>query len=514
MKKVLFLVLVTMLTSMTPALGQGLTAFFSYAMFNRTAETPYVETYLSFDAWNLKFVQQDDGTYRASVQITLLVTQADTTVLVRKYDLQSPAIAAADENRFNFIDMQRFALNNGRYQLTMRMKDMHTEAAPVEVNESLVVDFNAKRPTISSIIPVSKSTPTTTPNILSRNGYDMEPYISDYYPEQIKTLNFYYEIYNIQDEVGDNDFMTLCYLERKETGARVESTLQGRRQSPSAAEIGVYGSVDLTSIPSGNYNLVVEVRNSRNELILFRKLPFSRSNPSITENVSPATASFAAQIQEENTMNYYLSALYPICLERERVESEYLASLPGNMSAKQEFFYNFWLSRNPLNPEAAWKEYKIRLDYVAANFSRLKTPGYLTDRGRVYLQYGPPDFIRDEKNFVSSRYLGNGTNKQTEFLNNMGNISAMTETLTPQASNSQGQIFYLPYQLWRYNQLPGQDINRVFLFWDEFRSGSYKLLNSNANGEVRDPKWERRLSQQQLNEDVRGEVGEQFERGY
>ena len=78
----------------------------------------------------------------------------------------------------------------------------------------------------------------------------------------------------------------------------------------------------------------------------------------------------------------------------------------------------------------------------------------------------------------------------------------------------QGTIHYLPYQLWRYNQLPNDYSNRVFLFWDEFRSGYYKLLNSSARGEVRTAGWERDLSQKQLEEDVMGEVGEQFERGF
>ena len=120
----------------------------------------------------------------------------------------------------------------------------------------------------------------------------------------------------------------------------------------------------------------------------------------------------------------------------------------------------------------------------------------------MYLQYGAPDFVRDEKNFVSMRYMGGGVTIQ-------GN-----NNLQPHDVPKQGQIFYLPYQLWRYNNLPGDNANRCFIFWDEFRSGFYKLLHSNARGEVRDSMWERRLCGQQLEENVVGEVGEQFERGY
>jgi hypothetical protein len=40
------------------------------------------------------------------------------------------------------------------------------------------------------------------------------------------------------------------------------------------------------------------------------------------------------------------------------------------------------------------------------------------------------------------------------------------------------------------------------------------LLNSNVRGEIQEVGWERRLCRNQLDENVIGEVGLQFERGY
>ena len=59
-----------------------------------------------------------------------------------------------------------------------------------------------------------------------------------------------------------------------------------------------------------------------------------------------------------------------------------------------------------MNAEVEWLKYKERIDFVQANFSYPRTMGIHTDRGRVYLQYGAPDFVRDEKNFVSARPQG------------------------------------------------------------------------------------------------------------
>lgn len=504
MKKLSILLTVLSLTAIS--WGQNffkrekpLQAIFSYATFNVPDGRPYVETYLFFDGASLNQPYQN-GMKRATVDIQLSVKKNDSIVHFKKYALNGPSTVISHATR-NFIDLQRFGLENGIYDLEFSIKDKNSNDDPIILEEKLIVYFDGK-PSLSSIQPMSSAVKTKDQNILSRNGYDMEPYINDFYPEEIKALNFYYEIYNIEKEVGNENFYSMVYVEQKENGVRYESNILTKKQRP-ATLVPHYGSIDISMLPSGNYNLVVEVRNRKNDLLLYKKVPFMRSNPSVEgPEVSIYAATFAAQITDEQKLNYYISALYPIANVNEQYTAEELLKQPGHMEAKQAFFYQFWVSRDKLNPENEWKKYRQRLEYVEQAFSYPKTPGYLTDRGRVYLQYGAPDYIRDEKNFVSSRHMGHGDQTKNYVNGDFAN------------TNSQGQIFYLPYQLWRYNMIKGDGNNRVFIFWDEFRSGFYQLLNSNAKGEVQDPRWERRLCQQQLNEDAVGEVGEQFQRGY
>lgn len=329
----------------------------------------------------------------------------------------------------------------------------------------------------------------------------MEPYIDDYVPEKMEVLNVYYEVYNIQKEVFSKPFSSYTFIEERETGRRL-SKFANTTSHESKKLVRVYNTIDIRELPTGNYNLVVEIHNNNNDNLLYQRVPFYRSNPSVQkeEEVSLYAGTFASLITDENEMNYYLDALYPIASDEELTFIHNAITKNNNLEEKQAFFYNFWHKREPLDPAEKWREYKGWLTYVDAHYSYPRTKGYRTDRGRVYLQYGPPDFIRDEKNFVSTRYIGGGTSLQNSF----------ATIVNP----AQGHVYYLPYQLWRYNRLDQDEPNRVFLFWDEFRTGYYKLLNSNAKGEVREEMWERRLSQQQLNEGVVGEVGEQFERGY
>ena len=491
--------------------GQGsMRAVFSYSTFYAASTgQPYVETYLSFDAWTMNFVEQANGTYRATAEVVIVARQDDSVCYVKKYDLNSPTVGTLDELDFSFIDMQRFSLRNGIYNLELTLRDKNADDPAATVSEKLVINYDNLHPTLSSVQLMASATPTTTENVFSRGGYDMEPYVSDFLPEQVSQLNFYYEIYNINQELGKKPFLAVAYVEQQETGNRFESQRSMARKY-SAAVVPVYGSLDISDLPSGNYNLVVELRNNENQLMLYKKLPFFRSNPGVKgEHISDFTGTFAGAYTDEAQLNVYLDALYPIASEREKTVSRDLIKRPG-LEEKQAFLYRFWQERYPLNPEVEWLKYKERIDYVQAAFSYPRTPGIHTDRGRVYLQYGPPDFVRDEKNFVSVRYLNAAHSGTPEQMRQSGEDVSTTQFV----SESQGHVYYLPYQIWRYNKLPMDDNTRVFLFWDEHRSGLYTLLNSNARGEVQDPGWERRLCRNQLGDNVVGEVGEQFQRGY
>lgn len=505
-RKIILVVLLIVASMHTAAYAQGLTATFGYSTFYQAdQDKPYVETYLSFDAWTLNFVPVENQ-YKATVEVTLIVKSGDSIAFWKKYDLNSPKIASPDETNFFFLDLQRFSLPNGIYNLELTLKDKNSDAAPVLADEKLYVYYGKRKPALSSVQIMSSLKKTTTENIFSRNGYDMQPYVSDFISEQIDQLHFYYEIYNIEQEIGFQPFLTYAFIEDRETGRRAGEIQKLTKHQHKAGQtvVPICTSFDISRLPSGNYNLVVEVHNRDNENLLYKKVPFFRSNPKMDgeDAISEYAATFAGQISDENLLNYYMDALYPIASEREKSVVSNLIKRPG-LAEKQAFFYKFWLERDKLNPADKWEEYKTRLEYVDRAFSFSNMKGYKTDRGRVYLQYGAPNFVRDEKNFVSTRHLGSGVNSQ----NNVVEGSYIQ-------SESQGHIYYKPYQLWRYDLLPNDNPTRCFIFWDEFRVGNYQLLNSNARGEVQDPKWERRLCGQQLNEDVVGEVGEQFERGY
>ncbi len=470
-----------------------MTALFSYSTFNIVEGDPYVETYVDYDAWNLSFVPSENGQYQATVETILSVSSGDSIVFAKKYDLHSPLISDTTKTNFNFLDLQRFALKNGIYNLRMELRDKNSDATPTVVEQKIVLLYERK-PQMSSLQMMSRITPTVQKNILSRGGYDMEPYINDYLPAQVQHIYYYYEIYHLDRELFSNEFITLAFIEQQETGHKMPG-IEKIRTHNAAPTIPVAGGLDLRTLPSGNYNLVVEVRNKKNELMMYQKIPFMRNNPGVkAADIAPISTTFAGRIEDENLLNFYLKNLYPIASALENSEVAKLTKQPGLIPEKQELLYKFWVERNSMDPEGEWRKYKERIDYVAAHFTHSNISGYLTDRGRVYLKYGPPNFIRDEKNIVGAQNMKGG--------------------FTTSDEDDPAHIYYLPFQMWRYDQLPANQPNRMFVFWDQYRSGLYKLLQSNAIGETITPDWERELSQKQLREGSVGDVGRAFERGF
>jgi len=508
MKKILSLLVLALVATSTFAAEKHLSALFGYSAFYiPSSNQPYVETYLDFRAWSLNFVKTSDDQYRATVEVTIVVRSGDSVVYLNKRDLLSPSTASQEATNFTFMDLHRFSLPNGIYDLQLTLRDKASSDMPFVYNDKLVVFFENQKTTMSNLQLMSSATPTTTENMLSRNGYDMVPYIDDFIPASVTKLHPYFEIYNLDREVGNKEYTVNLSIEKKETRRRIPGFRHSIVRKQANANVPIYTTLDIEKLPSGNYNLVAEVMGDDSQVLLRRELSFMRSNPNVEVDYNATeedvALSFASHLTDKEQLNFYIDALYPISTDQEIAIGKNVIN-DSSLSAKQSYFYFFWHRRSPIDPEGEWTDYRSRLDYVTKYFTYPKTPGYRTDRGRVYLQYGPPDHVRDEKNFVGARHMGSAELNKNE--NNT--------FFTAEQDRTQGIVHYLPYQLWRYNQLPNDYDNRVFLFWDQFRSGYYKLLNSNARGEVRTPQWERDLSQKQLDEDVVGQVGEQFERGY
>ena len=484
MKKYLFFALLfALFIYANETQAKKLQADLSYSSFYSPVHGPYFETYLSVYGKSVQFLKNQNGKYQATIEITMLFKQNDSIKNFKKYNLNSPEALDSVNVNFNFIDQQQFLLPNGNYSFELIIADKNSNLPPYKVSQEIQIEYQENQLSISGIELIASFKKSLTPSILSKSGYDLVPYVSDFYPENIKKLTFYTEIYNAEKILGKGEaFLLTSYIESFETLKLKPNLLKKKREQAKPVNV-VFGEFDITLLPSGNYSLCIELRDKSNKIVGINKLFFQRSNPGIRFEIKDIAnldveETFSGKFTDKDTLKDYIRSLYPISTEVEKAFiNEQLISI--DIRTMQQYFFNFWLQRNAVNPESNWIVYQKEVEKVNHNYSTRVRKGYDTDRGRVYLQYGPPSEIVD-------RPFDAG------------------------ASLKDGGFGSVPYQIWQYYKLKNQS-NRKFVFANpDLALSDYALIHSDAIGEISNPNWNRKLSR---NTDVMQEEDSQYQKG-
>ena len=458
MKKALLLWACLAFLMITHVNAKELQALFYQASFFSPLEGPYVETYLKVFGPSVEYVKTSRGTFQASLEVTILFKKDNKIIDFRKYNLLSAELEDTAKAQPHLIDQQRIPLPYGVYQLELVLKDNHSKEASVEHSQVLAMEFNKTDLKFSDFQFIESFQPTKKDNILSKSGFDLVPYVGDFYPSSVNTLTFYTELYNLDKKIGtDQDFIYKYYLESFETNFSVGDFSKFQRQKASTVN-PLLATLQISNLPSGNYNLVVEARDRTNQLISLNKIFFQRSNPGMQMALSDIqgidiTSTFAEKVTSPDSLKFYLASLAPVATMME-IQFAKNISQTADIKQMQKFLYNFWKIRNDKGPEAEWNAYKLQVLQIEDAYKTRIKHGFETDMGRVWLKYGAPDQVEDVKQ-------------------------------EPNAA---------PYIIWQFYHLGNQN-NKRFIFYNPNLVGTeYMLLHSDAIGEIYNPNWQKELS--------------------
>jgi GWxTD domain-containing protein len=454
--KLSILVLIALYSTLS-AEAKSIKAYLMMSEFVVPEQGNYLETYLNVNSKSIIYAKNDRGKLQASININILFSRNDSVFGYGKYNLLSPEYDDTLTAKPNFVDVQRFTLARGNYTFELSITDNNNISKPFTYNQQVVVDLNHETPTVASIELIDSYKKADTTSAISKNGFDMVPYVSSFFPESMTELNFYTELYGINRDIPNGEtFIINTYLESFENRVKMQDYFRFNR-SKSEKVIPILGSLNIKMLPSGNYNLVVEARDKENKLIADQRIFIQRSNPSIQASLNELNAlnvqrTFVEKLTADS-LNEYIKYLRPIS---SRIEVDYAINVGSakELLSKQQFFLSFWQKRNQLNPEEEWNKYHLMVKEVNKLFKTQTRKGYATDRGRVWLQYGKPD-------------------------------SRLVYDREPSL---------YPYELWQYYKLNNRS-NRRFVFTNtDLVSNNFALIHSDAIGEVRDDRWQTRLN--------------------
>lgn len=433
-----------------------LRAYLSYASFWIPEQGSFLETYLAVEGQSAVFVEIEDGSYQALIEVSIIFRKDDDIVDFAKYEFKSPAIEDTLLNQFGFIDQQRFALADGAYEMEIIIDDLNNPSVPAfRTFEKIELSYPENDIQISGIQLVEQFSPSSGESMIAKSGYDLIPKVYAFYPENEDELSFYCEVYHTNEVLGNNNrYMVNYYIESFERQTPINNYFFRRRMEARQVN-SLLNKINISKLPSGNYNLVVEVRDRNNELLATNKVFLQKSNPSIGFDLDELAAlnvgnSFAGSYTNTDSLAEYIRCLAPISSEMERRFADRLV-VEKKTQLMQQYFYNFWLNRNYADPELAWRNYYAEVRKVNESFSTLNRKGYDTDRGRVYLQYGPP-------NHLTENYSEPGA---------------------------------FPYEIWHYYTLGNQRNKRFVFYAREMVTNDFALIHSDAVGELSNHQWQR-----------------------
>jgi GWxTD domain-containing protein len=421
-----------------------------WALFDFDEANVYLEIYYSFLQSDLTFFK--DGDIYSGQTMGRFQLFSDETLFKEFIWKNQSAIQDTSELRLNkdIIDKVAFSIPSGTYQCKFCIYDIKDAASADSFSWNLDAFAPNKDKTYLSEIQLARSikySPNDNSSPFYKNQLIVQPNPSLIFSSENPVLFFYIEAYNLPLLGLDNGYQLKYYV--RDAGQNIvkdvmpKTVLKKQVVNPSVE----FGMLNVGKLASGTYNFEVELIRPDGEKIVNKEKRFyvfqakdllaaqkTGSGSALEESMFSHADSTDIEL-EFLLINYLLSK-----------EEKDLHKQIQNLGEKRRYLFNFWKNRYPsdkVSNNQFRNEFLKRYQYANEKFRAFRLDGWRTDRGRVYMVYGPPSDIE--------RY--------------------------PNEPN------LYPYEIWYYNDLQ----NGVkFVFADLEGHNNYQLLHSDLDGELRD----------------------------
>lgn len=428
-------------------------------------------------------VNTTDSTIAASYETELRIYKDTTLVKTDRWITKTPSVLPQQAAALNLLDGYVQTVPPGTYRVEIQC----TESVAPETSFTLQKTFEVDTAVFQTMAPPQLLDTfyqsTTAQGVFAQNGMLALPLATDFLGDERPLLHFYTEAYERPELRNAKKPL------RMETAILKGGVPFGKltRTDTCTFRNGVarlFSTMPLAKLPSGNFVLETKLTDANGKMWATSRRIFQRSNA----RPAPDTVTVADMdsINKGQKLDAYvdisktfvqpyklqqlraiLRMIQPIATPEEGLSIKVLSARGVDVEYLRTFIYTFFLNRNPKDADGEWQAYSDKVRTVNRLFNLGGRAGYETERGRVYLQYGPP----------------------TE------------RTVISQESGSR------PYEVWRYDGVAGSEKGGSFLF---FQPGSqlddYLLLHSTLPGEVRNRVWRSGLYTNGTNERSRAEM--------
>ena len=410
--------------------------------------TPFVEVHLEFESATMSAILDSTG-WRTKAEIQVIIESDNEVVAFAKSEVygvsDSTEALAHDGTQFH---LERLNVPPGAYRLNVSVRDAHATAGPATELELNLVIQTPGPPQWSDPFLVGAYAPSNGElSSLSRSGYDMLPLVGANFSEDMQQLQFYTELYHV-DEVVDSLFLVSTWMESSD-GTVYSKTRRFYRKN-AAPVVPVFTSIPLDGVNwSKSQRLVIQAATRENQIIAEKRLPVQRIATEIAASNADALPAYIAAFTDSLALLQHVKDHHPTSSQSEQQTIDHFIPA-ATVAQMQAFLADFWESHSPLNPELGWRNYVTAVAYADSVYGACRNGhGAMTDMGYVYLRYGPP-------NTVVKRH--NGTD-------------------------------YYPYEIWHYHRAASFTNKRFLFFSPHMVAECFVLLHSDMLGEVQNNDW-------------------------
>lgn len=433
----------------------GINASLGYELFMSGTGERYLESWLLLEGKSLEYVKNEEGKFQATLQVLVLATQNGEIKAYDKYVLESQSYNETEQELGDLFDVHRLPLSQGAYQMEWIIQDLNApDSSKIQHMDSLWLS-QGQGPSLSGIMLIESIQPFSGKNPrLKRGDLELMPRIQSYaFPEE-EVLKFYVEAWDTDQFLGVNSGFALRGLVKHADSQQAipgAAFIKRMNASPSKPFIG---QLPISQLTPGYYELEIQILDSTGTQVAQRKKLFYRDGlmPELSEEELSKLVidgSFVEHVQNIDTLQEMARCLVPISEGRQKQFAQNMAKSKDTLKIKR-FLLGFWNQKDPKNPELAWLKHKRLVAAMNQEFGTHAMRGYDTDRGRVYLQYGPP-------NAVNKRY-----NEPSAY----------------------------PYEIWQYYQINAQTNVRFVFYNPNSIDNDFILIHSNCRGEINNRQWQ------------------------
>ena len=206
------------------------------------------------------------------------------------------------------------------------------------------------------------------------------------------------------------------------------------------------GAVDLAGLPAGQYRFEVTAAGPDSTVTRSARFGMTGFETVAAAEAVAATSEWPGGLSEAQLDSAYEPLIYLMSAEEQGIYSTL------NVEGKRKWLKSFWARRDP-TPGTERNENREKYYAAITEADRRyreggasAIPGWRTDRGRIFVKYGPPDEVLERK----------------------------------------VQTGISPYEIWKYTRQK----NLKYVFMDLTRFGNYKLIYTDDRREPSRPDWQ------------------------